>query len=105
MAMPPYQGVYAKINFPAYEYAEYPKRITVNGRRVTVASAHEEALAVASDPSSVAPVNPLAAERDALLDKIIELQAANEALIAKIKAPEQNGGAKPPSAGAPVRFA
>jgi hypothetical protein len=89
--MPPYQGVFEKMNFPKYSFQEYPKWVDGPKGRVLVQSKQEEIRLEMERPVEETAVNPLAEENARLAKEVAELRAlmntAGEAkLDAKAKA-------------------
>lgn len=85
------------MDFPDYEFKEYPKWVTLkNGKQVIAANQHEELRLlsmVEEDGSDV--LDPVAAERDALAEKVAELNdklAAAEAANLKANVGSHIGG-------------
>lgn len=90
--MPPYQGVFEKMNFPKYSFKEYPKIVIgPGGKRVTVHSQKEEVQLEMSKPAEETVANPLAEENAKLAAELAEARAqlekiGTEKLSAKEKA-------------------
>jgi hypothetical protein len=77
--MPPYQGVFEKMNFPKYSFKEYPKRVVgPGGKRVTVHSQKEEVQLEMSKPAEETVANPLAEENAKLVAELAALRAQME---------------------------
>lgn len=72
---PPYQGVFEKLEFQPYKFAEYPKTVKdANGKRVTVKTQREE-LAIVAEAAASAPHDPVVEQKNLLLDENARLKA------------------------------
>lgn len=81
-----YKGVYAKMQFPEYEFKEYPKIIELAGKRITVVDAHDEAMkrSEAGERDAPAAKNPLTDDVRMLTDRMLELEEQNKKLMAAL---------------------
>lgn len=77
---PPYRGVYEKLDFPVYKFAEFPKTVKdANGCKVTVRTQREE-LAIVAEAAASAPNDPVVEAKNKLLDENVKLKQQLAAL-------------------------
>ena len=82
-------SIYENMDFPPYQFRPYPKQLKLrNGTTVVVASDREELLMLAETEGALPSDDPVLAERDALAQKVAELQAE----LAKTQAAAQAAG-------------
>lgn len=109
---PQFNGVYDMMDFPPYEFKEYPKVVTLaGGTTVTVGSQREELDALTNDqtenPTAPHPAELEAArisgEKDELQKQLDEMKAKMDAMMAKLDGAPQTGEAEktPASKSAP----
>lgn len=90
------KGVYEHMNFPKYEFREYPKLVRTPQGKVRVESEAEEVRLRSDGQVMDAPqVNPFAEENKELRAKVEDLSAQVEAMLKVVR--EQQEGKKTPS--------
>lgn len=87
MYRPPFLGVYATMDFPAYEFKEYPKAIKVvqadgSVQEVVVPDQRTE-LAMRANGLAESE-HPAVVERNEAIDQLVAKQDENAALLAKM---------------------
>lgn len=83
-----YAGPYAAMKFPEYVFREYPKMVKNKAGQSIVVNNQREELALASEPSPDLPPDPVVDERNALLTRVAELEAALQASKTPATPPE-----------------